>query len=41
MPIEVAIGLLLIGGVALGPTYRRDQGNARRRPAGAHFARTL
>jgi hypothetical protein len=38
--MEVAIGLLLIGGVAVGPTWRREQGKARRRRAGAHFAET-
>jgi hypothetical protein len=34
----VAVGLLLIGGVALGPTYHREQGKSRHRAAGAHFS---
>jgi hypothetical protein len=37
--MDVAIGMLLIGGVALGPTWRREQDKAR--PAGAHYSRTI
>jgi hypothetical protein len=41
MPIEVAAGLLLIGGVALGPTLRGNKGRTRPASVGIHAARII
>jgi hypothetical protein len=40
LPLEAAAGLLLVGGVALGPALRRRKGKPGRRIAGAHFPRS-
>jgi hypothetical protein len=43
--LNVAVGLLLVGGIAIGPTWRRRHGRAavavaEPRRAGQHFTRT-
>jgi hypothetical protein len=41
LPLAAAVGIMLIGGVALGPTFRRQGRLLKLRSDGAHFSRPL